>query len=99
MENKLQPKKIIKCPHCGWEYLPGEIFYPKNSIGQPINIIRDTLGHIIYEEYRPNEEPLACESFTCEHCERDFVVEIELSFKAKPEEENVDFSNLSVTLF
>lgn len=99
MENKQQPRKLIKCPHCGWEYLPGEIFYPVNTIGQPINIIRDTLGHIIYEEYKPRQEPESNESFTCENCNRTFVVDIELSFKAKPEEEVIDFSNLSVSLF
>lgn len=100
MDNvKMQPKKVIKCPHCGWEYLPGEIFYPDNAIGQPVNIVRDSLGHIIYEEYLENKEPLAEEEFWCEHCEKPFVAEIELTVKAKPQTAELDFSETSVELF
>lgn len=47
---KLQPRTIIKCPHCGAEYLPGEVLYSDNVVGNPKNVIRDALGHIIYED-------------------------------------------------
>ena len=32
-----QDKKIelIICPHCGTEYLPAEIYYPKHFFGNP----------------------------------------------------------------
>ena len=33
-------KNSIKCPHCGREYLPGEIFMPKSFLGQPKNVIK-----------------------------------------------------------
>ena len=49
---KLQPKKVITCPHCKWQYLPGEILYGDNVVGVPTQIVRDALGHVIYEEYK-----------------------------------------------
>lgn len=97
---KLQPRKIIKCPHCGWEYLPGEVLYPTQVLGQPKNnIIRDPLGHILYEEYRENDEPLAEDKFVCENCGKPFVIEIDVNYKSKPEEAELDFSTETVSLW
>ena len=38
--------KVIKCPHCGREYLPVEIFYPTSFFGKPTNVYRDEQGKI-----------------------------------------------------
>lgn len=91
----MQPKVLIKCPHCGWEYLPGEIYLGNALIGQPKDVIRDALGKIIYNE---GDEPDYVEHFCCEGCGRDFVVEAAISYKSKPEEEELDFSNEFVSL-
>lgn len=95
---RLQPRTIIKCPHCGWEYLPGEVLYPRSVLGQPNNIIRDGLGHIIYEDYREGEEPEATEEYTCDNCNKPFVVEVSLNVKATEQVEELDFSEEYVSL-
>lgn len=84
---------VIKCPHCGWEYLPGEIFMPGELIGKPDTVIRDALGKIIYTDYKEGEEPTLVEHFECEHCGKPFVAEAVISFKVKKEEEELDFSS------
>ena len=38
--------KVIKCPHCGREYLPVEIFYPASFFGKPTTVYRDEQGKI-----------------------------------------------------
>ena len=35
---------VIKCPQCGAEYLPGEIYMPGSLIGQPDEVVRDSFG-------------------------------------------------------
>lgn len=95
---KLQPRQIIKCPHCGWEYLPGEIFYPENVVGHPKQVIRDALGKILYEEYKEDCEPLSEETYVCDGCGKEFVVEIETKFKTKEQEEQIDFTSEYVSL-
>lgn len=98
-------KKFIKCPHCGWEYEPGEVMYPNKVFGYPINVIRDALGHIIYTEYRKSkysdsvEEPDYTEEFYCENCNKPFVIEVDMTFKSKPQDEELDFSDTAVSLF
>ena len=94
-----QPVKYIKCPHCGWAYLPGEVLYPLNMIGYPVNIVRDGVGGILYHEYPENKEPLAEEEFWCENCDKPFIIEIEVNYKTKAVKEELDFSNTSVKLF
>ena len=94
-----QPVKYIKCPHCGWAYLPGEVLYPINMIGYPVNIVRDGVGGILYHEYPENKEPLAEEEFWCENCDKPFIIEIEVNYKTKAVREELDFSNTSVKLF
>ena len=96
---KQQPAKYIKCPHCGWAYLPGEVLYPINMIGYPVNIVRDGVGGILYHEYPENKEPLAEEEFWCENCDKPFIIEIEVNYKTKAVKEELDFSNTSVKLF
>lgn len=69
--------KFIYCPKCNCQYLPGEIFDPKYFLGQPTEIIRNTLGEILgYEgiEMTPNE------TFVCEECGHEFEVEAKINF-------------------
>ena len=100
MEEKVKiPRKIVRCPHCGYEYLAGEIFYPDSVFGRPKQIIRDTLGHIIYEDYEEGSEPSDTEKFYCENCDRPFIAEWDVVVRSKPEEQALDFSELSTKLF
>jgi hypothetical protein len=94
-----QPRQVLKCPHCGAEFLPGEIFYPDNVIGGCTEIIRDPLNKIIYEDYREGEEPLEVEHFECPFCEKPFIARVHLTFETAKEDEALDFSEETVKLF
>ena len=67
----------IKCPHCNYQYLPGEIFDPKHFLGQPTRIIRDEDGEVLGHK---GIEMDTTESFTCYNCDKDFLVKARISF-------------------
>ena len=99
ISNIVHKSAIIKCPHCGAEYLPGEIYMPNSIIGQPDEIVKDSLGKIIYEDYStPEREPSLIESFTCEYCNKPFVIEAAVSYKTRAEAPEKDFSTSYVSL-
>lgn len=89
---------VIKCPHCGSEYLPGEIYMPGSLIGQPDEVIRDSLGKIIYEDYYDDRAPELEEHFVCEYCEKPFVIEATVTYKTKEEAPENDWSSNYVSL-
>lgn len=100
MKNQILHKTpVIKCPHCNSEYLPGEIYYPGALIGQPDDIVRDSLGKIIYEDYSEETlEPNMIEHFTCEYCNKPFIVEATVTYKVKKELPENDFTTEYVSL-
>lgn len=63
MENKIN---VIRCPHCGTEYHPSEIFIPEYLIGRPKDIEKNYLGKIVNIEMAL--KPDLKEEFTCEKC-------------------------------
>lgn len=70
-------RNIIKCSNCQQEYLPGEIYYPKEFLGQPKHIAKDVYGRIIgYEGQDQNLE----ETFRCDNCNTLFKVSCKLNF-------------------
>jgi hypothetical protein len=72
---------------------------PNSIIGQPDEIVKDSLGKIIYEDYYTEDrEPNLIESFTCEYCEKPFITEAVVSYKAKEEAPERDFSTNYVSL-
>ena len=90
---------VIRCPHCGAEYLPGEVYMPGSLIGQPDEVIRDSFGKIIYEDYyTATREPDMGEHFTCEYCDKPFVIEASVTYKAKEEAPENDFTTKYVSL-
>lgn len=90
---------VIRCPYCGSEYLPGEIFVPGSLIGQPSEVIRDSFGKIIYEDYDSEaNEPALVEHFTCENCEKPFIIEASVTYRTKEELPENDFSTEYVNL-
>jgi hypothetical protein len=90
---------LIKCPCCGAEYLPGEVYMPNAIIGQPDEVVRDSLGKIIYEDYFTSErEPSTVEHFTCEYCDKPFIIEATITYKTKEEAPEKDFKNQYVSL-
>ena len=97
-ENKTFKWPVIKCPHCGQEYAPAEIFMPGELIGKPNEIVRDALGRIIYHEYEDDNMPGQSEHFVCDACKKPFVVEPVITYRVRKEDETMDFSDLSASL-
>ena len=84
---------VIRCPHCGAEYLPGEIYMPGALIGQPDEVIKDSLGKILYEDYTTEaREPNMTEHFICEYCDKPFIIEATTTYKTREEAPERDFT-------
>lgn len=89
---------IIKCPHCGAEFVPSEIFMPGELIGKANKVIKDPNNRILYVEYAEDWEPATVAHFTCDVCDKSFTVEPVIMYKVKKEAEELDFQNESVSL-
>lgn len=96
--SQLQETKYIECPHCKWQYLPGEILMPRSVLGQPApdSVIRDPLGKILYYEWK--DEPLAEEDYICDNCGKQFTVSVSTDYKAKTAPVETDFTSEYVSL-
>lgn len=75
--------KIIVCPHCGYEYLPAEIFIPKAFFGSPSYIDRNTIGEIEIFEGTTMD---TTENYICDKCGKEFTVTSELRFRTNKKE-------------
>lgn len=89
---------IIKCPHCGFEYHPSEIFYPNAFFGRTDSLIKSPVGKILYVDYQEGEEPNFQEHFECEDCGKSFVINATVSYSTSKVSEEVDFDNPYVSL-
>ena len=98
INNITHKSPVIRCPHCGAEYLPGEIYMPGALIGQPDDVVKDSLGKILYEDYREGQEPDMVEHFICDYCDKPFVIEATVTYKSMAEEPEKDFSTQYVSL-
>jgi DNA-directed RNA polymerase subunit RPC12/RpoP len=98
MEQNQKKWPTIKCPNCGYEFTPAEIFYPETLLGNPESVVRDALGKIIYLDYTEGEEPCQPEKYFCDNCDKPFIVEPVLTFKVKKEVEELDFTETFVSL-
>lgn len=77
--------RIIKCPRCGREYLPAEIFYPKYFFGEVSDIIKDQNGEII--SYR-GESINPIETYICDGCQTALKVTARVNFDVEIDEKN-----------
>lgn len=78
----------IKCPKCGWEYLPAEIFYPDQLLGTPSNIVKDEQGKILTYD---NDSMNLKETFTCEHCGCIFEITGVVKFDTTIKKDEINF--------
>ena len=97
-QNQKKNWPVIRCPHCGWEMIPSEIFYPGELIGEAKTVIRDALGKIIYQEYDSDNEPAQVEKYFCDNCDKPFIVEPVITYRVKKEVEELDFTETYVSL-
>lgn len=81
---KIYPK--IKCPYCGAEFLPSEIYLRDYFLGKPVGTIeRDEKNRLILDD---NGKPIHYqgihqdmnEEFNCDFCDKKFVVEAEIKY-------------------
>lgn len=80
-------KNFIKCPYCGYEYVPSEIYYPNDFLGKPRNVYRDIDGKIEKVDKKSNLQ----ETYTCDGCNKMFKVSASICFTtSKLEELNFD---------
>lgn len=89
-------RTTIRCPHCGCEYLPGEIYLPNEFLGQPKDICRDEKGNVLL--FKGNDMNTA-ETFYCYECNKSFAVNATVTFKTTPlvdmfEEDDKEFGDL-----
>lgn len=78
---------VVKCPHCGYEYLPCEIFFPDEFLGQATNIIRDESGKILFWD---GDSMNLKEEFVCDNCGTPFSIEGQITFKTKENKDMFD---------
>ncbi len=79
----MKPKqlRVIKCPTCGYEYLPAEIYMPNEFLGKPKNIMKDSSGKIMgFDGIKMNDT----ESYKCDNCDTMFEVVSTTYFVSKP---------------
>lgn len=74
---------VIKCPECGAEYLPAEIFYPKDFFGNPSSISKDRLGKI---QFFAGKNMNLQETYICDYCKRKMTVTADIQFHVQIEE-------------
>ena len=93
---KVRKFETIACPHCNYEYLPAELYIPKNFFGKPFMIERDETGKII--NYEGSSIDLF-ETYTCDKCNHTFRVIAKMGFTTEEDRlENFD-EEYSTTLF
>lgn len=86
-------KRIVKCPHCGYEYDIAEVVYPGEFLGKPDKIVKDALGKILLVDFEdPKHAPEQSERYICDSCNKTFVILPQISFEAVKEDEQIDFS-------
>lgn len=96
--NTVRKTPIITCKHCGAQYLPGEIYMPGAFIGKPEDIVKDSLGRILYEDYQVDNEPDMIEHYTCDFCNKPFIIEATITYKTSVEAPERDFTTEYVSL-
>ena len=79
---------IIRCPICGQEYLPSEIYIPSSFFGNPGEIMKNSAGKI---EFYTGKDMDLKEEYICDNCKTKLKISAELTFTVeKAEVENVE---------
>lgn len=81
-------RPTIKCPYCGAEYLPSEIFMPETLLDKSAIINKDSNGKI---ENVKGEEAELRESYICDYCDKEFVVYASIMYNTSKEDIEEDY--------
>lgn len=90
--------KVIKCPHCGAEFLASEIFMPGEIVGKARSVVRDALNRLIYVEWEDDEEEEHDETYCCDFCGEEFTISPVVTYKVAKQEEELDFNHPEASL-
>lgn len=91
----MKPRKFetIACPHCGYEYLPAELYVPSGFFGKPFMLERDEAGKLI--NYEGSSIDLF-ETYTCDKCNHEFRVVAKIGFSTEDDKlQNFDEEYMS----
>lgn len=70
----------IKCPRCGYEYHPSEIFIPNCFFGKPTYILRNIEGKITNVTGKESDYT---ELYKCDNCNTSFNITTNIDFITK----------------
>lgn len=67
----------IKCPYCGAEYIPQELYIPDDFLPPFDDLVKDESGKIVALYEKPMNTH---EEYTCDYCNHRFKVEAKVEF-------------------
>ena len=70
---------MIRCPYCGAEYAPSEIFYPSDFLPDVSGVVKDSDGRIV--AYEGSLMGLS-EEYECDSCGHVFKAMADVSFRS-----------------
>lgn len=82
----MKEKHIVKCPHCGAEYLPNELYIPDEFFTKT-SALKDEQGKIlgnVSETLNTEEE------YCCDVCSKTFKVKATVSFTTEEVKDDFD---------
>ena len=84
----MKEQEIIKCPYCGCEYLPEEIFMGDEFLGHR-QVARLENGKI---DFITGDEAELVSSYVCDCCNKDFKVKASLKFEVTKDDFEEEYS-------
>lgn len=76
--------EILKCPKCGREYLPAEIYIPEVFFGKPDYVHVENGKIVNFSGTDMNLE----ETYCCDDCDTTFIVTSKISFRTEVDNYN-----------
>lgn len=80
---KYEFSDTIKCPYCGYEYHPAEIFYPTDLLEKPDVILRDDNGNF-HGTISTSADGAMTETYVCDKCGKEFTVKARVQYAVIP---------------
>jgi predicted RNA-binding Zn-ribbon protein involved in translation (DUF1610 family) len=87
---------VIKCPKCGQEYLPAEIFYANSFLGEPKNIVKTPSGAI---DFFDGDSMNLEEQYVCDHCGAVLNIKAKVTFEVTIDDKKDFNKDYSVPLY
>lgn len=79
---------VVKCPICGQEYLPSEIFMPESVFGKQYDITKDESGCI---KFYLGDDPDYEEIYVCDSCGSKLKINMKMTFDVEQIDNEEDY--------